>query len=87
MFLPSNDKGYMKLIEMDIEMDPDFPTMVSKAFALPIKYQEWVRKELEYLEKGGIIQRSLSPYACIVIVPRKCSPGSAVQETKRLFQL
>ena len=52
---------------------------------LPLKYQAWVGKELEDLEKVAIIQRSHSPYASpIVVVPRKCPPGSPVQETKRL---
>ena len=57
----SNDIGYTKLIEMDLEYDPDLPPIAFKHYKLPLKCQEWVRKELEDLEKAGIIQRSLVP--------------------------
>ena len=70
---------------MDIETDTYLPSIASKPYTLPLKNQEWVRKQLEYLEKAGVIQRSLSPYAWLfVVVPRKCPPGSCVQETKRI---
>ena len=37
---------------------------------------EWVQKELEILERAGVIQRSMSPWASpIVIVPKKSEPG------------
>ena len=37
---------------------------------------EWVRQELEALEKAGVITRSVSPWASpIVIVPKKSAPG------------
>ena len=49
---------------------------------LCLKHQEWVRKELEDLEKARIIQRSLSLYASPIVVPRKYPPGSPVQDTK-----
>ena len=63
--------GYTKLIEMNIETDPPG---ASKPYTL-----------LQDLEKAGIIQRSLFMYASpIGIMPRKCQPGSPVQETKRL---
>ena len=70
---------------MDIETDPKLPLAAPKPSTLPLKYQEWVRKELEDPEKTEIIQRRLSSYASpIVIVARKCLPGSPVQETIRL---
>ena len=41
-----------------------------------MKHAEWVKKELETLEKAGIISRSFSPWASpIVIVPKKMEPG------------
>ena len=58
----SNDIVYTKLIEMDIETDPNLPLVALKSYTLPCKNQEWVRKELEDLEKAGIIQICLSPY-------------------------
>ena len=37
---------------------------------------EWVQKEFEILERAGVIQRSMSPWASpIVIVPKKSEPG------------
>ena len=57
----SNDIGYTRLIEIDIETDPNLPPLASKPYTLPLKYQEWVRKGLEDLEKAGIIQRYLLP--------------------------
>ena len=62
-------------------MDSNWPAIASKPYILPLKHQEMVRKELEDLEKAGIIQRSLLPYASpIVLVPRKYPPGSPVKE-------
>ena len=71
---------------MYIETDPNLPPAASKPYALPLKHQEWVRKELENLEKAEIIQRSLSPYASpIIVVRRKYPPSCPVQETKNIF--
>ena len=81
----SNDIGYIKLIEMDIETDLNLSPIALKPYTLTLKHQEWVRKELEDLEKVGIIQRSPSLYASpIIVVPRKCPQGSPVHKTKRL---
>ena len=49
---------------------------MSKPYSLPLKHVEWVQKELEILERAGVIQRSMSPWASpIVIVPKKTEPG------------
>ena len=38
-------------------------------------------KELEILERAGVIQRSMSPWASpIVIVPKKSEPGEPQEE-------
>ena len=43
---------------------------------LPLKHREWVQKELETLERAGVIVRSISPWASpIVVVPKKTEPG------------
>ena len=50
--------------------------MCQRPYDLPLKHAEWVKKELETLEKAGIISRSISPWASpIVIVPKKTEPG------------
>ena len=43
---------------------------------LSLKHSVWVQKELEILEKAGVIVRSVSPWASpIVIVPKRTAPG------------
>ena len=69
---------------MDIETDPNLPPVISNAYMLPLKHQEWNRKELEDLENAEIIQRSLSSHASsVIIVCRKYLPGSLIQGTQR----
>ena len=41
-----------------------------------MKHATWVQKELEILEKAGVIVRSVSPWASpIVIVPKRTDTG------------
>ena len=50
--------------------------MCQKPHNLPLKHREWVQKEMETLEKAGVIVRSISPRASpIVVVPKKTEPG------------
>ena len=43
---------------------------------LPLKHTEWIQRELEILEKAGVIVRSVSPWASpIVVVPKRTAPG------------
>ena len=43
---------------------------------LPLKHTEWVQRELEILEKAGVIVRSVSPWASpIVVVPKRTALG------------
>ena len=52
------------------------PPIASKPYTLPLKHYEWVQKEIETLERAGIIERSISPWASpVVIVPKKSAPG------------
>ena len=71
----SKDIGHTPLVTMDIETG-DSPPVCQKPYSLPLKHVEWVQKELEILERAGVIQRSMSPWASpIVIVPKKTEPG------------
>ena len=71
----SEDIGHTPLVTMDIDTG-DSPPVCQKPYSLPLKYVEWVQKELEILERAGVIQRSMSPWASpIVIVPKKTEPG------------
>ena len=56
----------------------DSPPITQKPYTLPLKHATWVQKELEILEKAGVIVRSVSPWASpIVVVPKRTAPGEA----------
>ena len=71
----AEDIGRTPLVTMDIETG-DNPPISQKPYTLALKHVEWVHKELEILERAGVIVRSVSPWASpIVIVPKKSEPG------------
>ena len=71
----SGDIGKTMLVKMEIDTG-NHPPIASKPYTLPLKYYEWVQKEIETLERAGIIERSISQWAPpIVKVPRKSAPG------------
>ena len=71
----SSDIGKTPLITMEIETG-DSPPVCQRPYNLPLKHIDWVQKELNTLEKAGVITRSVSPWASpIVIVPKQTAPG------------
>ena len=71
----SGDIGKTPLVEMEIDTG-DSPPITQKPYTLPLKHAEWVQKELEILEKAGVIVRSVSPWASPkVVVPKRSAPG------------
>ena len=67
----STDIGKTPLITMDIDTG-DSPPVCQRPYNLPLKHREWVQKELETLERAGVIVRSISPWASpIVVVPKR----------------
>ena len=71
----STDIGKTSLITMDIDTGDSLP-VCQKPYNLPLKHRKQVQKELETLERAGVIVRSISPWASpIVIVPKKTEPG------------
>ena len=71
----SSDIGKSPLIEMEIDTG-DSPPITQRPYTLPLKHATWVQKELEILEKAGVIVRSVSPWASpIVVVPKRTAPG------------
>ena len=68
----SGDIGKTMLVEMEIDTGNHPPPIASNPYTLPLKQYEWVQREIETLEKAGIIESSISPWASpIVIVPKK----------------
>ena len=71
----STDIGKTPLITMDIDTG-DSPPVCQRPYNLPLKHREWVQKELETLERAGMIVRSILPWASpIVVVPKKTELG------------
>ena len=66
--------GCTQLIEMEINTGDTLPVAQSP-YTLPLKHYDWVRQEIETLEKSGVIERSLSRWASpVVVVPKKFAP-------------
>ena len=73
--LDSSDIGKTPLIEVEINTGDSLP-ITQKPYTLPLKHSTWVQRELEILEKAGVIVRSVSPWASsIVFVPKRTAPG------------
>ena len=67
----NEDIGRTKLVKMDIDTG-DSPLVSSRPYTLPLKHYEWVQREIESLERAGVITKSMSKWASpIVIVPKK----------------
>ena len=70
----NRDIGKTQLIEMEIDMFGSVP-LAQSPYTLPLKHYDWVHKEIETLEKAGIIEWSLSPWASpVIVVPKKSAP-------------
>ena len=63
-----------QLIEMEIDTGNSV-LLAQSPYNLPLKHYDWVRNEIETLEKAGVIDRSLSPWASpVIVVPKKSAP-------------
>ena len=70
----NKDIGRTQLIEMEIDTGNSVP-LAQSPYTLPLKHYDWVRNEIETLEKAGVIERSLSPWASpVIVVPKKSAP-------------
>ena len=70
----NKDIGHTQLIEMEIDTGDSLPVAQSP-YTLPLKHYDWVRQEIETLEKSGVIERSLSRWASpVIVVPKKSAP-------------
>ena len=70
----NKDIGHTQLIEMEIDTGDSLPVAQSP-YTLPLKHYDWVRQEIETLEKSGVIERSLSQWASpVIVVPKKSAP-------------
>ena len=68
------------MLEVEIDTGDSLP-ITQKPYTLPLKHTTWVQRELEILEKAGVIVRSVSPWASpIVVVPKRNAPGEPLNE-------
>ena len=75
----SEDKGKTLLVEMDIDTG-DSPPIAQRPYTLPLQHADWVRNEIETLERADVITKSISPWASpVVIVPKKAENGGPPQ--------
>ena len=71
----NEDIGRTKLVKMDIDTG-DSPPVSSRPYTLPLKHYKWVQREIESLERAGVITKSMSKWASsIVVVPKKSASG------------
>ena len=71
----SGDIGKAPLLKVEIDTGDSLP-ISTKPYTLPLKHTAWVQRELEILEKAGVIVRRISPWASpIVVVPKRTAPG------------
>ena len=79
VFKNSGDIGKTLLVEMDIDTG-DSPPIAQKPYCLPLQHAEWVKKEIDTLERADIITKRISPWASpVVIVPKKSAPAEPPQ--------
>ena len=76
----SSDIGKTPLLEVEINTGDSLP-ITQKPYTLPLKHTTWVQRELEILEKAGVIVRSVSLWASpVVMVPKRTAPGEPLKE-------
>ena len=63
----SADIGKTPIIQMEIDTG-DNPPVSQRPYSLALKHVDWVRQELEALEKAGVITRSVSPWASPIVI-------------------
>ena len=75
----NKDIGRTQLIEMEIDTGDSLPVAQSP-YTLPLKHYDWVRQEIETLEKSGVIERSLSRWVSpVIVVPKKSAPDEPLR--------
>ena len=76
----SGDIGKTPLLEVEIDTGDSLP-ITQKPYTLPLKHTEWVQRELEILEKAGVIVRSVLPWVSpIVVVQKEQLQGNPLNE-------
>ena len=71
----SSDIRKTFLLEVEIDTGDNLP-IIQKPYTLHLNHTAWVQRELDILEKAGVIVRSVSPWTSpMVVVPKRTAPG------------
>ena len=60
----NEDINRTKLVKMYIDTG-DSPPVSSRPYTLPLKHYEWVQREIESLERAGVITKSMSKWQAL----------------------
>ena len=75
--LNSQDIRCPSLVTMHVDMEDNRP-FCQMPYTLPLKHYHWIQQEIKTLECVGVIKKSISPWASLIIrVPNKlavCEP-------------
>ena len=75
----SEDIRHTELITVDIDTGLSKPVS-QRPYTLPLKHHNWVKHEIEQLKHAGVIEKSLSCWASlIVMVPKKLAPDEPLK--------
>ena len=66
----NEDISRTKLVKMNIDTG-DSPLVSSRPYTLPLKHYEWVQREIESLERAGVITKSMSKWRRLCVDFRK----------------
>ena len=76
----SSDIKKTPLLEVEIDTGDNL-AITQKPYTLPLKHTTWVQRELEILEKAGVIVRSVSPWVSpIAVVPKRTAQGNPLSK-------
>ena len=77
----TNEINMTTLLKMEIQTEG--PPIASHPYVLPMKHLSFVQNDIKNLEKAGVIQKSLSPYASLIVVVPKKAPLDAPQHGQK----
>ena len=77
----NQDIGKTQLIEMEIDTGSSVP-LAQSPYTLPLKHYDWVRKEIETLEKAGVNRtKPITLGIPVIVVPKKSAPDEPPRRT------
>ena len=76
----NNDIGQTDLIEMHIATRLDTTPTAACPYPLALKHHDFLKQEIKNLLDAGIICKSMSPWACPIVVVKKHTPEGSPKQ-------